>query len=161
VVGADIGEVSDQVRPVGYSRLVSASQPPDDSPGPSEPTDRPADPAAGAGAPARSPDPVGERAKRSDPLLGGTRLSATWKVLAAALILLVLLLVFILLNLQRVEVNFYGVHTRPPLAVALLLAVVLGAALVFVIGTARILQVRARARRAGSSPPPRTNDGRG
>jgi uncharacterized integral membrane protein len=140
---------------------VSANQPPHDSPGPSEPTAAPAGPASGTG-PARSRDPVGERAKRSDPLrAGGTRLSATWQVLAAALILLVLLLVFILLNLQRVEVNFYGVHTRLPLAIALLLAVVLGAALVFVIGTARILQVRARARRAGSSPPSRTSDGRG
>ena len=98
---------------------------------------------------APSRDPVGDRAKRSSPPLEGTRLSATWKVLAAALVLLVLLLVFILLNLQRVEVNFYGAHARPPLAVALLLAVVLGAGLVFVIGTARILQVRARTRRAG------------
>jgi uncharacterized integral membrane protein len=97
----------------------------------------------------------------SDTRLGGTRLSATWKVLAVALILLVLLLVFILLNLQRVEVNFYGAHTRPPLAVALLLAVVLGAALVFVIGTARILQIRARAKRAGNSAPSRGSHQRG
>jgi lipopolysaccharide assembly protein A len=65
----------------------------------------------------------------------------------------VLLLVFILLNLQRVEVNLYGAHTHLPLAVALLLAVVFGAMLVFAIGAARILQVRVRARRAGSSPP--------
>jgi uncharacterized integral membrane protein len=67
------------------------------------------------------------------------------------LFLLVLLLVFILLNLQRVEVNFFGAHTHLPLAVALLLAVVVGAALVFAIGAARILQVRMRARRSGGA----------
>ncbi len=83
-----------------------------------------------------------------------TRLSVTWIVIAALLIALVRLLVFILLNLQRVEVNFYGAHKQVPLAIALLFAVVLGAVLVFTIGTARILQVRARARRADKSSPP-------
>jgi uncharacterized integral membrane protein len=68
--------------------------------------------------------------------------------------MLVLLLVFILLNLQRVEVNFFGAHTQLPLAVALLLAVVLGAVVVFAVGAARILQVRMRARRMRDSSPP-------
>jgi len=89
----------------------------------------------------------------SAPVTERTRLSATWKAIAAVLILMVLLLVFILLNLQRVEVNFYGSHAQVPLAIALLLAVVLGAVLVFTIGTARILQVRARARRADKTLP--------
>jgi uncharacterized integral membrane protein len=117
---------------------VSASDPPD-GPLPSEPSE----PLAGD-----------ERSAAAEPLappLGHTRLSATWKAIAAVLILLVLLLVFILLNLQRVEVNFYGAHKQVPLAIALLLAVVLGAVLVFTIGSARILQVRARARRADKS----------
>jgi uncharacterized integral membrane protein len=98
-----------------------------------------------------------ERPASAEPVarpLGHTRLSATWTVIAALLIALVLLLVFILLNLQRVEVNFYGAHKQVPLAIALLSAVVLGAVLVFTIGTARILQVRARARRADKSSPP-------
>ena len=98
-----------------------------------------------------------ERPASAEPVarpLGHTRLSATWTVIAALLIALVLLLVFILLNLQRVEVNFYGAHKQVPLAIALLFAVVLGAVLVFTIGTARILQVRARARRADKPSPP-------
>jgi uncharacterized integral membrane protein len=97
-------------------------------------------------------EPVGRTEPSAQPL-GRTRLSGTWTVVAAGLILLVLLLVFILLNLQRVEVNFFGAHNQLPLAVALLLAVVVGAALVFAIGAARILQVRLRARRSGSSTP--------
>ena len=83
-----------------------------------------------------------------------TRLSGTWAVIAALLIALVLLLVFILLNLQRVEVNFYGAHKQVPLAVALLFSLVLGAVLVFSIGTARILQVRSRVKRANKSRQP-------
>jgi uncharacterized integral membrane protein len=85
--------------------------------------------------------------------LGRTRLRSTWVVLAAALTLLLLLLVFILLNLQRVDVNFFGAHKHVPLAVALLLAGLFGAVLVFVIGTARILQIRTRVKRARSAPP--------
>jgi uncharacterized integral membrane protein len=84
--------------------------------------------------------------------LGRTRLRSTWIVLAAALTLLMLLLVFILLNLQRVDVNFFGAHRHVPLAVALLLAVLFGAVLVFVVGTARILQIRTRVKRARSAP---------
>lgn len=87
--------------------------------------------------------------------MGGTRLSGTWTGVAIALVLLILLLVFILLNLQRVEVNFFGAHLQLPLAIVLLLSVVLGSVLVFAIGAARILQVRFRARRGsrGDRPP--------
>jgi uncharacterized integral membrane protein len=65
-----------------------------------------------------------------------------------ALVVLVLLLIFLLLNLQKVDLNFYGAHVNAPLAVALLFAVVLGALLVFGVGAARILQVRMRAKRS-------------
>ena len=61
---------------------------------------------------------------------------------------MILLLVFILLNLQRVDVNFFGAHTNLPLAVVLLLAAVFGSVLIFAIGASRIMQVRLRARRA-------------
>jgi len=79
--------------------------------------------------------------------LGRTRLSGTWTGVAVALVLLVMLLVFMLLNLNKVDMNFYGAHVHAPLAVALLFAVVLGSLLVFGLGAARILQVRLRAKR--------------
>jgi lipopolysaccharide assembly protein A len=118
---------------------VSASNPPGD-PLPPEPSESLTD----------------ERPAPEEPIarpLGHTRLSATWTVVAASLIGLVLLLVFILLNLQRVEVNLYGAHKQIPLAIALLFAVVFGGVLVFAIGTSRILQVRARAKRADKGSP--------
>ena len=95
----------------------------------------------------RDQPPAAPRSDRA-PRLGRTRLSGAWTAAAGALAVLVLLLVFILLNLTRVDVNFYGAHVRVPLAVVLLLAMVLGSVLVFGLGAARILQVRMRARRA-------------
>lgn len=107
-------------------------------------------PAEGGGTAPVPPNsaPLDSPAEPPAPRMGPTRLSGTWTGVAIALVLLILLLVFILLNLQRVEVNFFGARTHLPLAIVLLLAVVFGSVLVFAIGAARILQVRWRARRA-------------
>jgi uncharacterized integral membrane protein len=61
---------------------------------------------------------------------------------------LVAILVFILQNLQSVELSFVAFHGRLPLAVALLFAVILGAIIVMAFGGARIRQLRMVARRA-------------
>jgi len=61
---------------------------------------------------------------------------------------LVVILVFILQNLQSVEVYFLVFHGHLPLAVALLFAMVLGAVVVLAFGGGRILQLRLVARRA-------------
>lgn len=79
-----------------------------------------------------------------------TRASATWTALAVGLAFLVVVLVFILENLQKVKVTFFGAHWRAPLAVDLLLAAVLGGLVVFMTGTLRILQLRRHARRERS-----------
>ncbi|HET9060977.1 MAG TPA: lipopolysaccharide assembly protein LapA domain-containing protein [Acidimicrobiales bacterium] len=78
---------------------------------------------------------------------GHTRTSATWTAVAAALVFLVIVVVFLLENLQRVRVTFFGAHWSVPLAVDLLLAVVLGGLIVFCVGAVRILQVRLQSRR--------------
>ena len=87
-----------------------------------------------------------------------TRLSGAWTAVVIGLIALVLILVFILQNLQSVELSFLFFHGHLPVAVALLFAVILGATIVLAFGGARILQLRmvARAsRRRGvkASPP--------
>jgi uncharacterized integral membrane protein len=61
---------------------------------------------------------------------------------------LVVILIFILQNLQSVEVYFLFFHGHLPLAVALLFAMVLGAVVVLAFGAGRILQLRLVARRA-------------
>ena len=87
-----------------------------------------------------------------------TRLSGAWTALVIGVIGLVLILVFILQNLQTVELSFLFFRGHLPLAVALLFAVILGAIIVLAFGGARIMQLRMvarNARRSGvkASPP--------
>jgi uncharacterized integral membrane protein len=77
-----------------------------------------------------------------------TRLSGAWTAVVIGLLALVLILVFILQNLQSVELSFLVFHGHLPLAVALLFAVTLGAIIVLAFGAARIAQLRIVARRA-------------
>lgn len=59
----------------------------------------------------------------------------------------VVLIVFIAQNTQKVEVSFLGWDGNVPLAVALLIAAVCGAAIVLLVGTVRIAQLRRAERR--------------
>lgn len=76
-----------------------------------------------------------------------TRASAAWTALAVGLALLIVVVVFILENLQDVKVTFFGVHWKIPLGLDLLLAAALGGAVVFAAGALRMLQLRLHARR--------------
>jgi uncharacterized integral membrane protein len=83
-----------------------------------------------------------------------TRISGAWTGLVIGLLGLVLLLVFILQNLQNVELSFLIFHGHLPLAIALLFGVVLGAIIVLGFGAARIMQLRMVARKARRQAPP-------
>lgn len=71
-----------------------------------------------------------------------TRISASWTFVAIAIVVLVVVLVFILENLHATDATFFGLHWRIPLGIDLLLAALLGAAAVFIVGAARIVQLR-------------------
>jgi uncharacterized integral membrane protein len=73
--------------------------------------------------------------------------SGIWVASIAAVVVLLLLLIFILQNGGRVKINIFGANPTLPLGVALLLAAVLGALLVALIGAARVVQLRRTARR--------------
>jgi uncharacterized integral membrane protein len=75
-----------------------------------------------------------------------TRLGGLWTVVILGAVILVLLLVFILQNGQRVEIHLYGAHWNAPLGVALLMAAALGLLLVVVPGAGRIYQLKRAAR---------------
>lgn len=77
-----------------------------------------------------------------------TRLSGAWTALAIGVLALLMILVFILQNLQSVELYFLAFHGHLPLALALLFAVILGAVIVLAFGGGRILQLRMVAKRA-------------
>ncbi len=76
-----------------------------------------------------------------------TRVSGIWVASIAAVVVLLLLLIFILQNGARVQINIFGANPTLPLGVALLLAAVLGALLVALVGIARVVQLRHTARR--------------
>jgi uncharacterized integral membrane protein len=76
-----------------------------------------------------------------------TRIGGIWMTSVMFAVVLVLLLIFILDNGQRVKISYFGAHGHLPLGVALLFAAVLGILLVVIPGTGRIIQLRIVARR--------------
>lgn len=76
-----------------------------------------------------------------------TRTGGLWVAVGAATVVLLLLLIFILQNGSRVQINLFGANPDLPLGVALLLAAALGALLVVLVGAARVVQLRHTARR--------------
>ena len=76
-----------------------------------------------------------------------TRTGGIWVAVGFFAVILLLLLIFILQNGQKVDIAYMGAHGHLPLGVALLLAAVCGVLLVVLAGTARIGQLRATARR--------------
>jgi uncharacterized integral membrane protein len=76
-----------------------------------------------------------------------TRMGGVWIGAALFALILLLLLIFILENGQRVSISYLGAHGHLPLGVALLLAAVLGVLLVVIPGSGRIIQLRIVARR--------------
>ena len=76
-----------------------------------------------------------------------TRMGGLWVAAVLSAVVLLLLLIFILENGQRVSISYFGARGHLPLGVALLLAAVLGVLLVVIPGTGRIIQLRITARR--------------
>ncbi|MET4095739.1 lipopolysaccharide assembly protein LapA domain-containing protein [Arthrobacter sp. UYCu712] len=84
-----------------------------------------------------------------------TRAGMIWVAVSAGLILLVLLIIFILQNQDRVTVQYLGVAGELSLGMALFIAAVAGGILVAIAGAARILQLRSqRHQRPLASPGP-------
>ena len=80
-----------------------------------------------------------------------TRISGTWVAVIVALVVLIFLLIFILQNLDPAEVTFLGMTGSLPLAVAMLFSAIGGAALVALVGAARIMQLRRATRKANKA----------
>ncbi|QFZ18056.1 lipopolysaccharide assembly protein LapA domain-containing protein [Saccharothrix syringae] len=93
--------------------------------------------------PHRAPDKV----DRTQPSLGHTRTSGTWVAVLASIVVLLVLLIFILQNLEGATIYFLGASGTLPLGVALLLAAIAGALVVALVGAARIMQLRRQAKR--------------
>lgn len=76
-----------------------------------------------------------------------------WTTLVLFSLVLIILLIFILQNLDSVKVSFLGASGSMPLAVAMLFAAVAGALLVAIPGVGRMIQLRKTVRRVAAQPP--------
>jgi uncharacterized integral membrane protein len=76
-----------------------------------------------------------------------TNAARVWIALAVATVLLILLIIFIAENSRSVTISFLGANGHISLALALLIAAVVGVAVTLLAGTARILQLRLEVRR--------------
>jgi uncharacterized integral membrane protein len=72
---------------------------------------------------------------------------ATWFALAGAVVLVIALIDFVAQNTRSTRVEFFGASGHIPVAVALLVAAVAGAFVVFAVGIARTAHFRLAARR--------------
>ena len=88
-------------------------------------------------------------AEPAEPVVPRSRTGGLYAGLILSAVVLVVLLVFVLQNLDPVQVRFLGLAGRLPVGVALLLAAVAGLLLVAIPGGLRILQLRRVAKRAG------------
>jgi uncharacterized integral membrane protein len=89
----------------------------------------------------------GTEQKRAPAAFPSTRTSRAWWTLAAGVVMLLLVIVFIAQNSDHVAVRFLWLKGHMALGVALLFAAILGAATVLLLGAARILQLRRQAKR--------------
>jgi uncharacterized integral membrane protein len=112
------------------------NQPPPNQPPPGSPP--------GPGGQAGQPGAPGTHAPGFDDKgrVKTTKAGGVWIGLIIAAILLILLIIFLVQNSHRITVHYLGTSGNFSCAVALLLAAVVGALLVAIPGTIRILQLR-------------------
>lgn len=105
-----------------------------------------------AGAPQAPPGPVTPPIAR-EPLRTReprpTVAAHVWVALGAAVVFLILLIVFIAENSRSVTISFLGAKGHLALGLALLIAAVAGALILLLIGSTRIIQLRLALRRQG------------
>jgi putative membrane protein len=82
-----------------------------------------------------------------------SRVGLVWITLAAFVLILILLLIFILENSQTVHFKYLGAHANIGFGVAMLLAAVVGAVLTLLIGSVRIIQLKFATRHQDSKTP--------
>lgn len=95
--------------------------------------------------------PVGSTTSAEDPMRV-TRSGVMWTATVLALVLLVLLIIFIAQNTNTVDLQYFGLKGTVQLGLALFVAAVGGGIVVAIAGAARIIQLRAIARKGKAKP---------
>jgi uncharacterized integral membrane protein len=138
-MGYDWGMTDHTQQPADGQRPPASPQQPGPATGPAT-TPPPAPTSDRSGADTRTDDP-----------LRGSRTSGLWATVIALGLVLLLLIIFVAQNTQKVNVSFLGWDGQTPLAVALMIATAAGLFIAAVAGSARILQLRRRVKRGASA----------
>ena len=138
---------------MGYDwGMTDHTQPPADGQRPPVPSQQSAPATGPANAP--PPAPTSERSvpgKPTEDPLRGSRTSGLWATVIALGLVMLLLIIFVAQNTQKVNVSFLGWDGQTPLAVALLIAAAAGLFIAAVAGSLRILKLRRRVKRGASA----------
>lgn len=111
----------------------------------------PMEPLPGGPAPGRHEE-VGGLTSHDRHKLGRTRAATTWTGLVVGIVVAILLLIFILQNLDSVTFELFAWEFSLPAGISLLLAAIAGALIMALAGGVRIIQIRRVAKRAGAAP---------
>ena len=93
------------------------------------------------------PPPIESRIEPEPVKVTPTRTSTIWTGIWAGVVVLILLIIFIAQNTASVEIAFFALEGRIPLALALLIAGVAGAIIAMAVAALRIIQLRRLVRR--------------
>ncbi|GAB3686306.1 LapA family protein [Saccharopolyspora tripterygii] len=93
-------------------------------------------------------EPVERSGAGKHELASQSRTGVLWTALAIAGVVLVFLLIFVAQNFAPVTVHFLGLEFSLPIGLALLFAAIVGGVLVWLAGTARMIQMRRAVKRA-------------
>lgn len=104
--------------------------------------------AGGSGAVEKAGEPVERSGGGKHELAPQSRTGVLWTALAIAGVVLVFLLIFVAQNFAAVTVHFLGLEFSLPIGLALLFAAIVGGVLVWLAGTARMIQMRRAAKKA-------------
>lgn len=75
---------------------------------------------------------------------------ATWTALIIGALLLILLLVFILQNQEPAELKLFNLQMTFPIGVGMLIAAIIGALIMAIVGGVRMLQLRKQVRKGSA-----------
>lgn len=98
------------------------------------------------------PDSAPETNVSGDTSVERTRAASTWTGLVIGTLVLILLLIFILQNLDNVTLQLFVWEYTLPLGINLLLAAIAGALIMALAGGVRIIQIRRAAKRRSWHP---------
>jgi uncharacterized integral membrane protein len=104
--------------------------------------------AGGSGVVEKAGEPVQRSGGGKHELAPQSRTGVLWTALAIAGVVLVFLLIFVAQNFAPVTVHFLGLQFSLPIGLALLFAAIVGGVLVWLAGTARMIQMRRAAKKA-------------